>query len=139
MGWRIRAFLINAAGHVERFPYARFERLWERDPDEVLPEHRDAHACFAIAYIETLDNQPLEVKHVDYLRIRIAADGRVDEDEFRRGLLLAARSVKVAQETQEAGNVIDAAHEFHRRRYQHSFSWKPTPDQQHQVLQLAMT
>jgi hypothetical protein len=58
MGFSIRAFLVNEMGELQSFSYARFQRLSRLDPKESLPGHVGTYARFAIAYIETVEEDP---------------------------------------------------------------------------------
>jgi hypothetical protein len=133
--------LVNKAGVIQRFPYARFERLWKGDPSERLPDYAGTFLRVAIAYVETVNREPLCIRHVDYLRIRLDKTGRFDKAWAQSGLRLAAESVEMPWlDTQAVNrkNLVRAEHLFSRRRYKHEFSWTPSKTQQADILKLAL-
>lgn len=136
MGFSVRAFLVNERGELERFSYARLQRLWRHDPRESLPARAGAHACFAIAYIETLGRDPSHIKHAEYVRLEFGPDGRIDKDAERRSLFLAAGSLDLPALAPEPEKLIRAEHVFNRRQYQHEFSWRPSRAQQQSLVRL---
>ena len=136
MGWSTRAYLVNKAGEIQRFPYARFERLWNGDPTEQLPDHAGTFLRVAIAYVETVNRKPLCIRHVDYLRIKLDKKGRIAKDWTRSAMRLAAESVDLSwlhKESSGPKNVVPAGHLFSRRRYKHEFSWEPTKTQKEEI------
>ncbi len=137
MGWSIRAFLVNEAGGIRRFPYARFERLWNGDPAEQMPDFAGRFLCVAIAYIETHDRRPLCIRHVDYVRLKLDKKGRIAKDWIQSSMRLAADSVDWAWLRKESAgpkNLIPAEHLFSRKRYKQEFSWEPTKPQKDEIV-----
>ncbi len=137
MGWSTRAFLVDEAGGIQRFPYARFKRLWDGDPAEQMPDFAGQFLCVAIAYIETHNRRPLCIRHVDYLRIKLDKKGRIAKDWIQSSMRLASDSVDWSWLQKESGgpkNLIPAGHLFSRKRYKHEFSWEPTKSQKDEIL-----
>lgn len=141
MGWSIRSFLVNEAGVIQRFPYARFKRLWNGDPNEHMPDLAGTFLFVAIAYVETLNRRPLCLQHVDYLRIKLDPKGRIAKDWIQSAMRLAAESVDLSWLQKEPGgpkNLVPAGHLFSRRRYKHEFSWEPTNPQKEAILRMSL-
>jgi hypothetical protein len=136
MGFSVRAFLVNESGELERFSYARFQRLLRHDPSESLPGRAGAYVCFAIAYIDTLGGEPSQIEHVDYIRLKLGPDARLDKDAERRSLSLAAGSIDLFALAPEPENLIRAEHVFNRRQYQREFSWRPSRAQEQSLVRL---
>jgi hypothetical protein len=137
MGWSIRAFLVDEAGEIQRFPYARFKRLWDGEPAEKMPDFAGQFLCVAIAYIETHNRRPLCIRHVDYLRIKLDKKGRIAKDWIQSSMRLAADSVDwswLQKESAGPKNLIAAGHLFSRKRYKHEHSWEPTKPQEDEIL-----
>jgi hypothetical protein len=137
MGWSIRAFLVDEVGKIQRFPYARFKRLWNGDPNEQMPDFAGTSLRVAIAYVETLDRRPLCLRHVDYIRIKLDKKGRIAKDWIQSSMRLAADSVDWAwlqKEPDGPKNLIAAGHLFSRKRYKHEHSWEPTKPQKDEIL-----
>ena len=140
LGLSVRAFLVNDGGELLKFPYARFKRLWDHNPRESLAEYAGRHARFAVGYVETADRKPVRVQHVDYIRIKLNSDGRLDPSELQRALRLAAECMDhswLGTQTARAGNVLHAKHLFSRRRYKNEFSWNPSDKQRENLERLA--
>ena len=78
--------MVNEAGEIQRFPYARFKRLWNSDPDEQMQDFAGTFLRVAIAYIETVNRKPLCIRHVDYLRIKLDKKGRITKDWIQSAL-----------------------------------------------------
>ena len=141
MGWSIRSFLVNGAGEIQRFPYARFKRLWDGDPNEQMLDFAGTFLHVAIAYVETLNRKPLCIQHVDYLRIKLDKKGRIAKDWIRSAMRLAADTVDLSwlhQGPSGPQNVVPAGHLFSRRRYKHEFSWEPTKTQKEELLRRSL-
>ncbi len=141
MGLSVRAFLMNKEGELRKIPYARFKRFWDRHPSEAFTEYAGRHACFALAYLETVDRKPVRLQHVDYIRIKLSSDGRVDQTEVERSLSLAAECMDhswIGTERASATNVLRAKHLFFRRQYKNEFSWEPSDRQRASLEHLAM-
>ena len=136
MGFSVRAFLVNEMGELQSFSYARFQRLSRHDPRESLPGHVGAYARFAIAYIETVEGDPSNCEHVDYIRLKLGPDGRIDKGAERRRLSLAVGSIDLPALTPEPDELIRAEHVFNRRQYQHEFSWRPSRAQEESLVRL---
>jgi hypothetical protein len=134
MGFSVRVFLLNERGEPQGFPYARFQRLSRHDPKESLPEYAGAHACFAIAYIVTLDGELSQIAHLEYPRLKMGPDGRIDREAVRRSLSLAAGSIDLPPLLPEPSKLLRAHHIFSRRQYQHEFCWKPSLVQEQGLL-----
>ncbi len=139
MGWSTRAYLVNKTGEIQRFPYARFKRLWNGDPTEQLPDYAGTFLRVAIAYVETVNRKPLCIRHVDYLRIKLDKTGRITEDWTQSALRLAVETVDLSSlHTQPNSPIVRAGHLFSRRRYKHEFSWEPTKIQQEEIFRISV-
>jgi hypothetical protein len=136
MGFSVRAFLVNDRGDLERFSYARFQRLWRRDPNEYVPGRAGAYVCLAIAYIETFGGAPSRIKHTDYIRLKLGPDGRLDKDAQWRSLSLAAGSMDLPALVPDPDQLIRAEHVFYRRQYQREFCWVPSRAQEQSLVRL---
>jgi hypothetical protein len=136
MGLSIRVFLLDDGGEPQRFPYARLERLLRHDAVEALPEYTGSYAPFVMAYVETVNGRFFQIAHIEYLRVKLDADGRVDEEAERRCLSLAAGSIDLSALARKPRKLIPAQHIFSRRQYQSEFCWRPTPAQKQRIVRL---
>lgn len=140
MGLSIRSYVRAKTGEISRIPHARFERLWNGDDREAWPEYASDHVYLAIAYVETEDGEPVRLAQVDYLRLKLDAQGRLGAEVRQRMLRLSAESMDLSflsSRTQPA-SLIAASHRFARRQRQHEFSWKPTMEQEKSIVRSAL-
>ena len=139
MGWSTRVFLVDEVGEIQRFPYARFKRLWDGDPDEQMPDSAGTFLHVAIAYVETFSRKPLCIRHVDCLRIKLDKKGRIAKDWIQSAMRLAADGVDwswLDNESNGPKNLVPAGYLFSRKRYKHEFSWEPTTTQNEEIIEL---
>jgi hypothetical protein len=136
MGLSVRVFLLNEHGEPERFSAARFERLWSRDAGERLREAAGREARFVIAYIETVDGDFLRLARVDYMRVKMDANGRVDKEARRRQLQMVAGGLEPLWLGPRPRKTIPAEHIFRRRQYQSEFHWTPSAAQEQAIVRL---
>jgi len=143
MGFGIRAFLLRDDGHFTRLPYARFERLWHGEGHETLPDQAGRDARFVLAYLETEDRGPVEIRHLDYLRVKVTSDGRIDmaerDRQLRRVSEMTAEAIFKAMETGKDKGVIRAADVFLQRQHRHEALWQPTRAQLAEIKQLVFS
>ena len=124
MGFGIRAFLV-VDGKVSRVPFCRIERLLCGDAHEVMRQYAGQRIRCALAYVELVNRRAVAVRHVDYMVLPFASDGRLDRTETERGQRLAMASTEtwfgaVSEPVVEFGPHLAA------RRYRTEFKWVPT-------------
>ena len=112
-------------GNVSRVPFRRIDRLLCGDPHEVMGQHAGQRVRCALAYVELVNRRPVAVRHVDYMVLPFASDGRLDRTETERGQGLAMASTgtwfgAVSESVVEFGPYLAA------RRYRAEFKWVPT-------------
>lgn len=143
MGFGIRAFLLGDDGHFTRLPYARFQRLWDGEALETLPGHAGRDARFVLAYLETEQRRAVEIRHLDYLRLKFGADGRIDTAErdrrLRRVAEMAGAAIFKAMQSDEDQGVIRAQDVFLQRQHRHEALWQPTTAQLREIRQLVFS
>ncbi len=124
MGIGVRAFLVED-GHVTRVPFRRLDRLLCGDPSEVRGRYAGQRVRCALVYVELLNRRPVAVRHVDYMVLPFASDGRLDRVETERGHRLAIELVgKSFQAVSEP--VVEFGPYLAARRYKTEFKWVPT-------------
>lgn len=143
MGFGIRVFLVGEDGHFTRLPYARFQRLWDGEGRETLPDRAGRDARFVLAYLETEERRPIEIRHLDCLRLTVRADGRIDTAEHdrqvRRVSEMTAEFIFKAMDPDKDQGVIRAADVFLQRQHRHEALWQPTSAQLEEIKQLVFT
>ena len=128
MGYGFRIFFVEDDDSLHPIPRARFDRLLNFDQDESIPEYAGEKKRCAIIVLEVKGKTPLEIYHIDYIRLSFDAKGRIDKPEFDRVSHLAVQSFSPDLGDEQSGNVIDANRQFNQRRYEHEVLWNPTPE-----------
>ena len=143
MSFGVRAFLLGNDGHFTRLPYTRFQRLWDGEAPETLPDHAGRDARFVLAYLETEQRRPVEIRHLDYLRVKFGADGRIDTAErdrrLRRVAEMAGAAIFKAMQSDKDQGVIRAADVFLQRQHRHESLWQPTRAQLQEITRLVFS
>ncbi len=134
MGVGLRIFIVNDDNSLERLSLKKYERLMERTPDISFPQYAGKRVRYAEVAIEFENRKPVEVLRMEYFIMHFDSKGRIDstarDDERRLGVNLIA---PIHFETDPV--VIDAQHHFAKKRFDHQFRWKPTPETEMAILQ----
>jgi hypothetical protein len=134
---RVRIFLLDPGGATKPCSAARFDRLWKGDLRERLPAHKGSIAQFAHVVVLLVDGLPRRVVRIDYLRIRVTADGLLDQDEKERLLSLAVRAINLPIPWLGIDGVIQADQRFAQEATR-QFLWVPTARQRATMVRLAL-
>ena len=108
MGTSSRIFFINKDDTLRRIPFARYERLMARDPVECFPEYRDKNVKTALAFVEFYNRKPYELIAIQYSLLSLDGEGRIDVDDFEKGMHLGAEMLTPAESDPDYPNVVDA-------------------------------
>jgi hypothetical protein len=134
MGVGLRIFIVNDDNSLERLSLKKYERLMERTPGISFPQYAGKRVRYAEVAIEFENRKPVEVLRMEYFIMHFDSKGRIDstarDDERRLGVNLIA---PIHFETDPV--VIDAQHHFAKKRFDHQFRWKPTPETEMAILQ----
>jgi len=122
---------------ITRVSLRRFDRLFQGDPNEAMPEYAGQRVRCALVYVDLMMRKPVDVARVDYMILVFGADGRLDAAErHRQGALvgeMVGRSVfRVAEPVVEFGPYLAG------RQYRAEFKWEPTAQQAEAVIGLAL-
>jgi len=86
--------------------------------------------------LEVAGRKPISMNHIDYYMLIFDDEGYVDTAELEKEARLAVEILPPyidIDEVQSEG-VIDARTHFAKRRYEHEFKWKPTPEIQAAIV-----
>src|SRR5205814_7732276 len=101
--------------------------LWDGGR-ETLPDRAGRDARFVLAYLETEERRPVEIRHLDCLRLKVRADGRIDtadrDRQVRRVSEMTAEFIFKAIEPNKDHGVIRAADVFLQRQHRHEALWQ---------------
>jgi len=75
MGIGIRLFFFDD-NSVNRFSVAKFQRLWNGNVNEKIPQYAGKMIKYAMVIVETENRQPIKIIHWECSYIRIDSKGR---------------------------------------------------------------
>ena len=133
MGLGLRIFIVNDDNSLKRLSLKKYERLMKRDPDISFPQYAGKRVRYAEVTIEFKNRKPAEILRLEYFIMHFDSKGRIDgtvrDDVMSLGVNLAP---PIHFETDSV--VIDAQHRFAKKRFDHQFRWKPTPEIEMAIL-----
>ena len=133
MGIGLRIFIVIDDNSLERLSLKKYEKLMKHDPDISFPQYAGKHVRYAEVAIEFKDRKPVEILRMEYFNMHFDAKGRIDgtvrDDIMNLGVNLTPPTYF---ETNPV--VIDAQYLFAKRRFDHQFRWKPTPEIERAIL-----
>ena len=84
MGIGIRIFVVNDDDSIKRLALARYDRLLERDPKERLPQYAGKRVRYALAVVDLVDREPVEILRIQYSYLSFDSEGCIDPVEGER-------------------------------------------------------
>ncbi len=128
MGTTARIFLVQNDGSLKRFPLARFERLFQGHPDERLTQCAGKRIRYALVVVDFVNREPFEILGIQYHFITFDSEGKIDPDELQKEMRLGVEMVPLGTTENKSPKLVDAEHLFLQKRYQDTYTWKPTPE-----------
>ncbi len=145
MGIGIRLFFFDD-NSVKRFSVAKFQRLWNGNVNEKIPQYAGKMIKYAMVIVETENRRPIKIIHWECSYIRIDSKGRFDHnwiEEMRKNAmdcmdpkLLELPDLPEFKEKNTAPNIINAAHVFARKKLHNKYRWIPTDTEFSKIIQL---
>jgi len=126
MGIGIRVFLIDDNDTLYRISMARLDRLLHFDRRESLHLYAGKRVRCAMVVVEVEGRKVLVIRNVDYFLLPFDAKGRINREEWEKGLRLGMELLPPFLNDQHSKQIVDARHRFAKRRYEHEFKWKPS-------------
>ena len=126
MGTGCRVFLVDDNDSLQRMSMAQLDRLLHFDRRESLPQYAGKRMRCAMVFVEVEGRQVLAIQSIQYSVMTFDGKGRIDKEEWERGMRLGMEIVPPLTNGQHPKQVIDAQHRFAKRRYEHEFKWKPS-------------
>ncbi len=128
MGTSVRIFLVQDDRSLKRFPLARFERLFQHHPDESLPQYAGKRIRYALVIVDFVNREPVEIFGIQYNFITFDSEGKIDPDKLQKQMRLGVEMVAFGTSENKSPKLVDAKHLFLQKRYQDTYTWKPTPE-----------
>jgi hypothetical protein len=123
-----RVFLLDEDGSIRPIPLARFERLWECDPNERLPECAGKRVRCVVVILEVQQRRPVEILHLDWSWLPFDSSGSLEETQLEIQRRVAIDMIDLVTATDKSAAVLQGRSHFAKKRYQHEFNWAPTPE-----------
>jgi hypothetical protein len=134
MGVGLRIFIVNDDNSLKRLPLKKYEGLMKRDPEISFPQYADKRVRYAEVAIEFENRKPVEILRMEYFIMHFDSKGRIEgtvEDDIRSIGVNLIPPIYFEKDPV----VIDAQHHFAKKRFDHQFRWKPTPETEMAILQ----
>jgi len=128
MGTGLRVFLVNDDGSLKRFPLARFERLFQHNPEERLPQYAGKRVRYVLVIVDLVNREPVEIISIQYAILTFDSEGKIDAAELEKEMRLGVNMVPIGTTEDISCKVVDVEHRFLQRRYENRYLWKPTPE-----------
>ena len=128
MGVGLRSFLITEDESLRRLSGEKFQRLRRGEPQERLPEYADKQIRYALVVLETENRKPVAIHMIQYAYLFFDAEGRLDRTNLEQAARLALDMVPPLASEISKGQIIDARHQFAKKRYHEQYTWTPTPE-----------
>ena len=126
MGISLRIFLVNDDGSIKHLPLAKYVRLLRQDPDERLPQYAGKRIRYALAAVDEISCEPIEIQRIQYSYLSFDSDGRLDLTERAKEIKLVSEVPPPLQKERVYRQVVDARHHFAERRFDSKYKWTPT-------------
>ena len=126
MGMSVRVFLVDDNDSLQRIPMAKLDRLLHFDRRESLPQYAGKRVHCAMAFSDVAGRQVLSIRNIDYFWLLFDDKGRIDKDEWEKGMRLGMELLPSILDGEHPKQVINAQHRFAKRRYEYEFKWKPS-------------
>jgi hypothetical protein len=128
MGIGLRIFLITEDDSLRRLSGTKFQRLRRGEPQERLPEYANKQIRYALVVLETEHRKPVAIHMIQYAYLFFDAEGRLDRANLEQAARLALDMVPPLASEIRNGQIIDARHQFAKKRYHDQYKWTPTPE-----------
>jgi hypothetical protein len=98
------------------------------EPQERLTEYANKQIRYALVALEIQNRKPVAISMIQYAYLFFDAEGRLDRTNLEQAARLALDIVPPLASEISKGQIIDARHQFARKRYHDQYTWTPTPE-----------
>jgi hypothetical protein len=126
MGMACRVFFVDDNDSLKRISMARLDRLLHFDRRESLPQYAGKRVRCAMAFSDVAGRRVLSIRNIDYFWLSFDDKGRIDKEEWEKGMRLGMELLPSIFDGEHPKQVINAQHRFAKRRYEYEFMWKPS-------------
>jgi hypothetical protein len=125
-------------GSIRRLPINRFNRLVSWYTDERFPEYAGKRLRYALIVIELENRKPVGIVRTEYSYFAFDSKGRLRDDEREKATRLSMDMTKPIGFEPNHHGVIDARHKFAKKRFEHEYTWKPTPELEAAIIKAVL-
>ena len=128
MGLSVRIFFIDDEDTLERFPFARYERLLNGDPKEHLIKYAGKRVRYILAVVDLANRIPVSILRTECSYLNFDSKGKIDTAYIEKGSKMLFDGLEPFPGEESPLEVIDACHRFARKRYENEYLWEPTQE-----------
>ncbi len=128
MGTGLRVFLVNDDDSLKRLSVAKFERLFQHNPEECLPQYAGKRVRYVLVIVDLVNREPVEIIGIQYAILTFDSEGKIDAAELEKEMRLGVNMVPIGTSEDISRKVVDVEHRFLQKRYENRYLWKPTPE-----------
>jgi hypothetical protein len=128
MGLSIRIFILNEDDTLRRLPLNRFNLLYRGEPEERLTEYAGKRLRYVLVVTELKNRKPVGILRTQYSYFAFDSQGRLRDDEREKATRLSMDMIKPIEFEGNNGGVINARHKFAKKRFEHEYTWQPSPE-----------
>ena len=128
MGLSIRIFFLGDDDTLERFPFARYERLLNGDPKEHLTEYAGKRVRCILAVVDLANRTPVSILRTECSYLNFDSGGKIDTAYIEKGSKMLFDGMEPFPDEESPPEVVDARHRFARKRYENEYLWEPTQE-----------
>ena len=135
MGYGVR-YLLCHDGEIIKLSRARFERFHQQGVAE-FPEYAGEVLDMAELIVRLEHREPVAVVHQSYFRVKITAEGTLDQEFADQYLAFAVARLAPASPSSN-GSVIQASEVFRERALRAKVTWVPNPALRQRLLEVVL-
>ena len=128
MGISLRIFLVNDDDSIQRLALSRYDRLLERDPKERLPQYAGKRVRYALAVVDLVDREPVEILRIQYSYLSFDSEGRIDAAEGEREARLLLEILPPEPIIRYPWDVVEPKRSLPKKCHDDEHKWMATPD-----------
>ena len=128
MGICLRIFLVNDDDSIQRLALARYDRLLERDPKERLPQFAGKRVRYALAVVDLVDREPVEILRIQYSYLSFDSKGRIDPAEGEREARLLLEILPTEPIVRYPWDFVEPKRSLPKKCHDDEHKWMATPD-----------
>lgn len=138
MGIGHRFFIIDESENIIKFPFAKYERLFQKNSAERLPQFKSSRIRYVYANLNTENRKPVSIWRIEYCYVTLDEEGRVDWERFEEELAdgMACLEDAFADSEKDNGNIINAKRIFREKKRRDRNFWEPSEELEKKIYDL---